>query len=286
MHPYSEQGKDPQGEGGPDQQLQLLLEEEQAKRQAEEEEQGQPQVQVQVQVPVPAAAALPGHTLPEFTVTGEFQTNVTLENAVVTTSAIQAHANIDRRVVGAEIGTDLGWVQTMFSARMQADYHHPPLQVYGHSLVRRTTEPVIDGNDNDDIWYGDPRRFDGGDPFIGIDFYDSPQFSVPLASPLGGRLTRFSGSWEFGCWLVTRSQNLRSKFLYHQIWTASFHAERVPQGLELSNYDLTLGDAGPGPGTVHPLMDGPPSTTFLDAPGTWIVLDAPQRLPPDGVDFT
>ncbi|MEO3810202.1 hypothetical protein ABGB17_14470 [Sphaerisporangium sp. B11E5] len=257
--------------------------EEQAKQQGEEG--GQEQLQVQVQAPLPVPAPPPAHALPQFEVTGDFQTGVTAENAVVTTSAIQAQAYIDRRQVGAEVGTDLGWVQTMFDARMQADYY-TPAGVYVQSLLRRTTEPVIDGNDNEDIWYGEPRRFDGTGPFIGIDFYDSPQFAVPLVSPSGARLTRFSGSWRFGCWLVTRSQNLRSRFLCHQDWSASFHAELTPDGVVLSSGELTLGDAGPGPGTLHPLMDGPPSTTFLDAPGTWSVLAEAQRLDLHGMDFT
>lgn len=244
----------------------------------------QQQLQVQVTVPVPAPP--PAHVLPQFEIVGEFQPVLNDGRARVTTSGIRALTVIDRRVVGAEVGTDLGWVQTMFSARMQADYYTDG-GVYARSRIMRTTEPVIDGNDGgDDIWYGDPRRFGATDPLIGMEFYDSPQFVVDTESEQGDRLARFSGSWRFGCWLVTRSQNLRSKFLYHQDWTASFHAEVTPEGLDLSQSDHTLGDAGAGPGTLHPLMDGPPSSTFLDDAGTWRVLPAAERLDEHGIDLT
>ncbi|MEV7008284.1 hypothetical protein [Streptosporangium sp. NPDC051022] len=258
--------------------------EEPAKQQAEEEEQQQLQVQVTAAVPAPPPPPAPAHALPVFQVDGDFHADLNEERARVTTSVIRGQANIDRRVVGVEIGTDLGWVQTMFRARMQADYYTEG--GYARSLILQTTEPVIDGNDNNDIWYGDPRRFDHTGPFIGTVFDDSPQFVAPALSPEGDRLVRLSGSWTFGCWLVTRSQNLRSKFLYHQDWTASFHAEVTPEGLALSYSDLTLGDAGAGPGTLHPLMDGPPSSTFLDDQGTWRVLAEAERLDQDGMDLT
>ncbi|GII88790.1 hypothetical protein Ssi03_67800 [Sphaerisporangium siamense] len=257
--------------------------EEQAKEQGQEEEQQQIQVQVAAAVPGPPPG--PVHALPVFQVVGDFHTSLNEARARVTTSVIRGQATIDRRVVGVGLGTHLGWVQTMFQARMQADYYTEGGD-YARSLILRTTEPVIDGNENNDIWYDPPRRFDHTGPFVGTTFDDSPQFVAPRQSPQGDRLVRFAGSWTFGCWLVTRTEHLNSKFLYHQDWTASFHAEITAEGLALSDSDLTLGDAGPGPGTLHPLMDGPPSSTFLGDPGTWRVLATAERLVLDGVDFT
>jgi hypothetical protein len=250
--------------------------------QPEQQSEAEPQQQLQVQAVVTQPAT--EHALPIFRVVGDFQIAQHDTRAVVTTSGIEGRARIDRREINTDIGADLGWIQTMFSARLQADYY-TALGVYVESRVQVTNRPLIDGNDNDDVWYGNPTRFVVGEPVIGTIFYDSPQFATPLTSPQGGRLTRFSASWVFGCWLAVRTQNERVKFLYHQDWTASFHAEHRNGVTQLSSEDLTLRDAGPGPGTLIPLMDGPAASTFLDSPGVWSALDD-ERLHEDGLDLT
>ena len=112
---------------------------------------------------------------------------------------------------------------------------------------------------------------------MGALFDDSPQSFALLTSPKGGRLARFAASWEFGCWLATRTPGGRVKFLYHQDWTASFHAEYRDGEADLSSDDLTLGDSGPGVGSLTPLMSGPNASAF---PGRSRTMDRRWRRAP------
>ncbi|MEV0612536.1 hypothetical protein AB0I81_04360 [Nonomuraea sp. NPDC050404] len=244
-----------------------------------EEEETPQQQQLQAVAQDPAK----DHSLPMFQVTGNANGKQTATKAIVTTAEIEGRARIDRTEVGAEPGDGLGWIQTMFRAHLQADYYTAG-GVYVESHIKETNKPHIDGDGNG-FWYSDPMPYGGGDPIMGSVFSDSPQHSVLLTSPKGGHLVRFAASWEFGCWLVTRTPNGRVKFLHHQDWTASFHAEYRNGAVEVSHDDVHLGDSGPGSGSLHPLMDGPPASEFLDDPGLWTDAGG-ERLHKDGADLT
>jgi hypothetical protein len=255
----------------------VIPHEEQASQQPGEDAPEQLQLQAVV---MPSAS---DSALPVFRVVGDFRTAERDAKAVVTTAVIEGRTRIDRRQAGAAAGDSLGWIQTLFRVRLQADYYAADGD-YVESHLRESNRPLIDPGENDDVWYNPPAQF-GGDPVIGAVFEDSPQFAALLQSPRGGLLTRFSASWEFGCWLATRTPAGRVKFLYHQDWTASFHAERRNGATELSGSHLSLGDSGPGPGSLMPLMEGASGSTFLDSPGIWGDLGS-ERLDKDGIDLT
>lgn len=238
----------------------------------------------QLQLQALVSPTVGGHALPVFRVIGDFRIAQRDAKVVVTTSRIEGQARIDRRQSGAETGHYLGWIQTLFHVRLQADYYTAG-GVYVESHLDESNRPLIDGDNDRVMWYNTPVQFGSGDSVIGTLFDDSPQYAALQTSPNGGLLTRFSASWEFGCWLATRSAGGSVKFLYHQDWTASFHAEYRNGAAELSTSDLFLGDAGPGPGTLMPLMEGPAANTFLDSPGLWADLGA-ERLHRDGIDIT
>jgi hypothetical protein len=251
-----------------------------AGQQSDEETPEQLQIQVQATVTPPLIA----HSLPTFGVVGEFRTAIRTTGLVITTSTIRGLTRIDRREVGAEPGDSVGWTQTMFRARMQADYYTAEGE-YVESNLKERNRPLTDVTDESDIWYNPAVQFGGGDPVVGAAFEDSPQAVARLTSPTGGLLTRCAASWEFGCWLITRTPGGRVRFLHHQDWSASFHAEYRDGVTTLSDEEVSLGDAGPGSGTLTPLLEGPFASTFLDAPGTWSDLGG-ERLPQGGVDFT
>jgi hypothetical protein len=253
-----------------------LLEEEQSTPEPEEE--APAQLLEQALITPPARE----HALPTFTVGGGFRVAARSDRVVVTTSRIEGLARINRLEVGADPGDSIGWIQTIFHVHLQADYYTAE-GVYVESHISESNSPMIDG-DGGEMWYNVPAQF-GADPVIGQLFDDSPQSFALLTSPKGGRLARFAASWEFGCWLATRTPGGRVKFLYHQDWSASFHAEYRGGEATLSSEDLSLGDSGPGVGSLVPLMSGRNASDFLADPGLWTDAGG-ERLDMNGVDLT